>query len=153
MEPFTLMTVPGLIGGLVIALFLARTKRRRSADSIAVAIRPDAPESAVINAARIRVAGVGGLGLVAMALLVAWWVPRIGLTLAAGFVLGLALAVVLIARRRSSGPMPSSGQALGANTILSIDHPRLPDRRDDTPTPRLQVANPSARLATRAATH
>lgn len=31
----------------------------------------------IINIAHIRVAGVGGLGLVAMALVVAWFLPRV----------------------------------------------------------------------------
>ena len=35
----------------------------------------------VINISRIRAAGLGGLGLFAMALVVAWFVPRIGQTL------------------------------------------------------------------------
>lgn len=76
----------------------------------------------VINAAYVRVAGVGGLGLVAMALVVAWNVPRIGQELAIGGLLGVALAAVLIVWRRS-GPLPASGGRPGANTVLSIDHP------------------------------
>ncbi len=75
----------------------------------------------VINAARIRVMGVGGLGLVAMALLVAIFVPRIGQSVGIGLCLGVLLAVALIAGRRRAGPLPSSGQRVGANTILSID--------------------------------
>jgi hypothetical protein len=69
--------------------------------------------------ARIRVAGVGGLGLVAIAVVV----PRIGQSLALGLVLGAVFAAVLIARRSRSGAMPSSGQRAGANTMLSIDTP------------------------------
>jgi hypothetical protein len=75
----------------------------------------------VINIARIRVAGIGGLGLVAMALVIALAVPRIGQTLVAGLVLGLLFAFVLIARRRKDGAMPSSGRQSRANTILAID--------------------------------
>jgi hypothetical protein len=89
----------------------------------------------VINAARIRVAGVGGLGLVAMALVVAWFVPRIGQTVIVGMVLGMALAAGLIAYRRRIGPMPSSGRRPGANTILSIDCPLSADDEDTTPPP------------------
>ena len=86
----------------------------------------------VINAARIRVAGVGGLGLVAMALVVAWGIPRIGMTLVVGFVLSTLLAAILVWRRREDGPMPSSGQHAGANTILAIDSAvRDPQRRDE----------------------
>lgn len=75
----------------------------------------------VINMSRIRVAGIGGLGLVAMAVTVALNVPRIGQTLLAGLMLGAMLAVVLILRRRRRGPMPSSGRHAGANAVLSID--------------------------------
>jgi hypothetical protein len=75
----------------------------------------------VINAARIRVAGIGGLGLLAMALVVAINVPRIGLTLAAGALAGVALAAVLIVLRRKAGPRPTSGGRPGANTVLAID--------------------------------
>jgi hypothetical protein len=82
----------------------------------------------VINMARIRVAGVGGLGLVAMALFVAFNVPRIGQSMTLGFALGAVFAVILILRRRHQGPMPSSGQSLGANTVLSIDVPRADER-------------------------
>ena len=71
--------------------------------------------------ASIRVAGVGGLGLVAMALTVALNVPRIGDTLAIGLMLGLALAAGLIVARRRVGPMPSSGRHGGANAVLAID--------------------------------
>ena len=93
MEPIVLIVVPGFLGGLVIAWLFIRLHQGRP-------IRPDTGPFAneplstdVINMARIRVAGVGGLGLVAMALAVAWFVPRIGQTLAAGFVLGVAFAV------------------------------------------------------------
>lgn len=78
----------------------------------------------VINAARIRVAGIGGLGLLAMALVVAFNVPRIGLTLGVGAIAGVALAATLILLRRKSGPLPTSGGRPGANTVLSIDDPR-----------------------------
>ena len=56
-------------------------------------------------------AGIGGLGLVAMALAVALDVPRIGQTVALGLVLGAVFAAILIGRRRRRGPLPSSGQS------------------------------------------
>ena len=49
--------------------------------------------SEVINASRIRVAGVGGLGLVAMALTVAIGVPGVGIPLALGGALGTVLSI------------------------------------------------------------
>jgi hypothetical protein len=77
----------------------------------------------LINVAAIRVAGVGGVGLAAVALGVALDVPRIGQTLALSAVLGMLFATILILRRRRTGPMRSSGQELGANTTLAIDKP------------------------------
>lgn len=84
----------------------------------------------VINIASIRVAGIGGLGLVAMALALAWSIPRIGQSLALGAVLGVGLAAVLILWRRRLGPMPTSGGRSGANTTLSIDEPVSPEKPD-----------------------
>jgi hypothetical protein len=75
----------------------------------------------MINMAHIRVAGIGGLGMVVVSALVALYIPAVGLSLAAGFALGTLLAIVLIVRRRKSGPMPSSGKRPGASNVLSID--------------------------------
>jgi hypothetical protein len=55
-----------------------------------------------INIAHIRVAGIGGLGLVAMAGVVAWNVQAIGLATLVAIVAGVILAVALIAWRRRS---------------------------------------------------
>jgi hypothetical protein len=53
-----------------------------------------------INISGIHVAGVGGLGLVAMAIVVAIFLPAAGVTMGAGVIGGAALAVGLIAFRR-----------------------------------------------------
>ena len=111
--------VPGILGGLLVAYLLSRIQRPSqflSGDPF-----PGRTGTDVINMAHIRVAGVGGLGLVAMCLAVAVWVPRIRQSLAISLGLGVVLAVVLILRRRKTGPMPSSGRSAGANTMLSID--------------------------------
>ncbi len=124
MEPLMLVVVPGFLGGLVIALFLARLQGRRPPEAAPDAFSKEPLSTDVINMARIRVAGVGGLGLVAMALVVAWAVPRIGQSLAIGVVTGAVVGAVLIVfRARRRGPMPSSGERPGANTTLSIDTP------------------------------
>jgi len=120
MDPIVLILVPGF-GGLVIALVFIRLHRRgQVSDAAADAFKDQRLSTDLINMAHIRVAGVGGLGLVAMAVVVALFVPRIGQTLAVGFVLGAIFAAVLILRRRR-GPMPSSGRRAGANATLSID--------------------------------
>ena len=128
MDPVILIIVPGFLGGLVIALLFIRL-HGRPADAASVTVASEPLSTDVINMARIRVAGVGGLGLVAMALTVAWAVPRIRQTLAAGLLLGAIGGVVLILRRRRNGPMPSSGRRPRANTTLSIDDPL--DSRDE----------------------
>jgi len=146
MELLMLLAVPGVLGGIVIAFLFVRLNLGRHARASADAFSREPVSTDVINAARIRVAGVGGLGLVAMALVVAVFVPRIGLSLAIGLVLGGMLAAVLILRRRE-GPMPSSGRRPGANTMLSIDAPSPSvDEQDEDPskTSRLEVPALSA---------
>ncbi len=127
MDPVTMIAIPGLLGGIVLALIFIRLQRsqHRSADA---AFRDEPLSTDVINMSRIRVAGVGGLGMVAMALAVAWAVPRIGQVLLVGLILGGALAGLLIAWRRRAGPMPSSGRHPGANATLSIDSPPARDK-------------------------
>jgi len=134
MELLMLLAIPGVLGGIVIAFLFVRLNRGRHARASADAFSREPVSTDVINAARIRVAGVGGLGLVAMAFVVAMSVPRIGLSLALGLVLGAMLAAVLILRRRE-GPMPSSGRRPGANTMLSIDAPSPSvDAQDEDPS-------------------
>ena len=58
-------------------------------------VTPDA-----INMAHIRVAGIGGLGLVAMAGVVAWNVPAIGVATVLAVTGGVALAAALVMWRR-----------------------------------------------------
>ena len=55
----------------------------------------------VINIAHIRVAGIGGLGLVAMAAVVAWNVPAIGFAMAVAVAGGAAIGGALIAWHRA----------------------------------------------------
>lgn len=122
MDPVTLIVVPGFVGGLVIAAIVVALQRRSSGNASVVVPYKQAPLTTdVINMASIKVAGVGGLGLVAMAAAVALDVRRIGETIALGLACGVVIALVMIVRRRESGSMPSSGGHMGANTILSLD--------------------------------
>jgi len=122
---------PGLVGGLLVGLWLWVVHRRRTAGQVA-----PHPEGGVlldpINAARIRVAGVGGLGLVAMALVVAAFVPAIRISLAIAAPAGVVLGGALILWRRRSGPLPSSGQRPGAATIFALQGPEPPAGADAT---------------------
>ena len=142
METVLFVLVPGLAGGLVLTLIFLRFNRRRPAR----AGEPDVPLLGpdAINMAHIPVAGVGGLGFVATALIVAIFIPEIGVSLAIGLALGAVLALGLILRRRSTGPMPSSGRHPGASASLSIESP-------DPPPEHRTDRGPSARRATQAA--
>lgn len=84
----------------------------------------------VINMSRIRVAGVGGLGMVLVALAMAWVFPRIGQSLLIGVAGGLVVSAFIILRRRRSGPLSSSNRGPDGHSILAAG----PD--DDEPTPR-----------------
>jgi hypothetical protein len=114
-----------LIGGVLIASLMILSDRRRSVrhPHDAFAKGEEARTTDVINIASIRVAGIGGLGLVAMAFLLALAIPRIGQSLALGAILGVGFALALILWRRRFGPIPTSGGRMGANTALSIDEP------------------------------
>src|SRR6478752_4376327 len=109
------------VGGLVVALLLALFHHRSPQAREPLPRRDDAPLVDAINIAHIRVTGIAGLGFVLLALAVALYIPSIGVSLATGAVLGIVFAVVLIFRRRRSGPLPSSGGRPGANTTLSIE--------------------------------
>ncbi len=122
MEPLLIILVPGLFGGLVLALLLAGN--RQGTPSTIVPRRLAAPSPALINMAHIRVEGVGGLGMVAAVVAVAVADPRIRLAIILAAVLGVALALVLIAMRRRSGAMPSCGDGPDDRSILRIDADR-----------------------------
>lgn len=99
MDPVTAVLVPGLIGGFVIAAGILLQHRRAHAPSVVLPYRPLPISTDVINMASIKVAGVGGLGLVAMSAAVALNVPRIFEATALGLLLGTCMALVMIVRR------------------------------------------------------
>ncbi len=116
MDPVTLVV---FLGGIVIAVVFMRLQRRSLNRS-----DPFQNDSTtdVINMARIRVAGVGGLGLVAMATVVAFAVPRIGQTLAAGLVLGAVIAIRSTSRSCERSSRPGSVKTHAPRT--PSDNPR-----------------------------
>jgi hypothetical protein len=115
MEPLLIILVPGIAGGILLAFYLAHRPVRPAVDAPAVrrALPPTSPS--LINMARIQIDGVGGLGMVAMALAVAISVPWIRLSIAVSLVLGGVVAAALIGRRRS-GPLASSSRHAGAHS-------------------------------------
>ena len=123
----TAILIPGFLGGLVIAAAIILLQRRSRPQSVAVPYRHEPMTPNLINMASIKVAGGGGLGLVAMAVAVALDVPRIAQSVGLGLLLGAIGAAVVIYRRRQTEVFPSSGRGMGANTVLAIDVPVKPD--------------------------
>lgn len=118
MEPVLIILVPGLLGGVVLALMIARFGLGARSDGRTGRLTPPSPS--MINMATIRVEGIGGLGLVAAVVVVAITDPRIRLAMIIALVLGVALAVILIGLRRRTGSA-SGGAAPGAHSMLGID--------------------------------
>jgi hypothetical protein len=137
MDPLVLILVPGILGGIAIAfLVILNNRRARSRPAVSVANRLESVSPHMINMASIRVVGIGGLGLVAMCVVVALGVPEIRQRMAISLALGVVVALVMILRaRRAGGPMPSSGQRMGANTMLSIDEPLTPPSEPGSSAP------------------
>jgi hypothetical protein len=119
MEPLLIILIPGLLGGLVLAILIAFNRPRTP--SIVVPRRLESPSPSLINMANIRIEGLGGLGMVAAVVAVAVSDPRIRLATIAAAVLGAGLALVLIAMRRRTGGLPSSGDGPEDQLTLSID--------------------------------
>jgi hypothetical protein len=119
MEPLLIILVPGVLGGIVVAYVFFRLARVPS-PWVTMSERLDPPSTGMINMARIRVAGGGGLGMVAMSIVVAIFVPRIRFTMALAFVLGCVMAAVLVALRRRNGNSPS-GIDPGAHALLPLE--------------------------------
>ncbi len=129
MEPLLIILVPGVLGGIVVAYVFFRLARVPS-PPVMMSERLDPPSTGMINMARIRVAGSGGLGMVAMSIVVAIFVPRIRFTMALAFVLGCVMAAVLVLLRRSDGSS-SSGIDPGAHALLPLE-PRDGTGHDDS---------------------
>lgn len=100
-----------------------------------------------INISGIPVAGVGGLGLVAMAVLVSVMMPAARWTMIAGLGGGIVLAVLLVIARRhikSKGPSGTDPRILfrAAQTDLSAEAPGGKAEGGSNPTDReLLTAN------------
>jgi hypothetical protein len=99
MDSLVPFVVPALLGGAVCAIGLFLWNRT-AAPSLGPTPSGPPLSTDIINMAQVNVAGIGGLGLIAMAAVVAWNIPRIGTELAIGLVGGVVLAAGLVAWRR-----------------------------------------------------
>ena len=114
--PAVTLVLPGVFGGVILAILLFMVNRRPSRGTVAPRRTLEPLTTDLINMAHIPVAGIGGLGLIAAGIVIALNVPEIGWSLAAGVGLGGALALGLIAyRSRRAGiggdgrPAPPAG--------------------------------------------
>lgn len=115
MEPLAIILLPGILGGALLAFFLAHRPAQPAGNVPAVRRPLPPPSPSLINMARIRIDGVGGLGMVLVALTVAITVPSIRLSVLTGLVLGVTVAAALITWRRSK-PLASSSRHAGAHS-------------------------------------
>jgi hypothetical protein len=130
MEPLVIVLVPGVLGGILVALLMLHVRLRSRLPARWRPLEPPSP--GLINMAHIRVDGVGGLGMVAMATTVALFEPRIRLAMIIAVVLGVALGVVLIALRRA-GPLSAGRHDPGAHAMLPFDVSRRQEQRARPP--------------------
>ena len=93
-----------------------------------------------INISSIPVAGIGGLGLVAVVGIIAVAIIEVRIFLAISFVVGCLMALVLILARRESG----AGTWSGPSAHVFFEHQRLgPNgsaKRSPEPNPELRFA-------------
>jgi hypothetical protein len=143
MEPLFIVLILGVVGGLALALLIAARPNRPA--STVVPRRLDAPTPALINMAHIRVEGLGGLGMVAAVIAVAIADSRIRLAIIIAAVLGTGIALALIAIRRRTGALPSSGGGPDDRSLLHLDAPSRSRSADDPPDSKAPDG-PSGRL-------
>ena len=131
MEPLLIVLVPGVLGGIVLAILLGSRwidLRTRGVE------RPlESTSPSLINMAHIPVQGGGGLGIVAAVIAVALADSRIRGAIGIAALLGVVLAAVLIARRHERGPLSSGGGDSASPSVLGLgrDKPgRAPVRSD-----------------------
>jgi hypothetical protein len=100
------LTFAGMIGGLLLLTVIRRLNRMPD-DSAADVFLRDGLSTDVINFSRIRVSGVGGLGLMAISVAIAFSLPFVGVSVALGLVGGIALSFLLLSyRRQHAGRWP-----------------------------------------------
>jgi hypothetical protein len=118
MEPLLFVLVPGVLGGIILAVLLGSRWIDFRTSGVERRLEPTSPS--LINMARIPVQGGGGLGIVAAVIAVAIADPRIRVAIGIAALLGVVLAAVLIARRRERGPLSSGGGDSASPSILGL---------------------------------
>lgn len=129
-----------VVGGWLLAGMLAMMNRRASSGVVTRSpTEPLSPDA--INMAHIKVEGVGGLGLIAAGMLIAIYLPEIGVSLLTGVGLGAALAVGLIAyRSRVSATRPGGPDGQLPSVLMLNDHPAPVHPRSGHELPRARAA-------------
>jgi hypothetical protein len=113
------LLLPALLGGLVLAGLLQWLNRRPSSGVVRQSmLEPMSPD--LINMAHIRVAGVGGLGMVGAVVVTAISLPQIGIALSAAVGFGAAMAAGLVAYRARSSAATRGGDGRPP-TLLALD--------------------------------
>ena len=120
MEPLLIILVPGVIGGIVLSLFITRLRRTTAPTFVPKRLEPTSPS--LINMSSIKIEGLGGLGMVAAVIAVAIADPRIRLAIIIAGVLGAGLALLLIRARRSSGGLHPGDGPDGDSLLHLEDH-------------------------------
>jgi len=121
-SPFGFLIVPAILGGSVAALLMLRRHRFGSQPptSLPPGLGDEVYPTDMINMARIRVSGIGGLGMVAMSAAVAFFVPPIRTAMIVAIIGGTIAAVAVVLYRRRRGPMDSSSRGLPGARFLPI---------------------------------
>jgi hypothetical protein len=122
-----------IAGGIALgAAFAWANRRGRTASSVPDQFARDAFSTDTLNFAHVRVAGVGGFGLVLVAVAMAFDFALVAAVLGAGLGGGLLAALAVILYRRRSGPLPSSSTGPGARSVL------LTESRSSSDAPRVE---------------
>ena len=122
---FLLLTVAG--GIVLSAAFAWANRRGRASTNVPDQFARDAFSTDTLNFAHVRVAGVGGLGLVLVGVAIALDFALVGAVLGAGLAGGVVAAVAVILYRRRSGPLPSSSIGPGARSVFLTESRLSPD--------------------------
>jgi hypothetical protein len=125
------LVLPALVGGLLLAVALFGANRRPSSGVVArSSLEPMSPD--LINMAHIKVAGIGGLGMIGAVVVTAVALPEVAIATLAGIGVGAAIAVGLIVYRSRSNAAGPEGPDGRMPTLLTLDDHAAPAERRPT---------------------